>query len=186
MISAEDLVGKRLLQVTTSWHHYQDTEPSLLHMWWHMDGLGPVRFHTPGDGLSMEIDEPHGPYDMGEYGHTTVEADLPGFPVTRFVGRQVLAVRETRCRHGDYDVAVGLAARFPNGTIRVLNLADELVLAQDRHLGPVEEHLHEATPSTSPGRLTLGRSERHGQWSRLSRGAKAVWASVSVARAWRK
>ncbi|WP_249400971.1 hypothetical protein [Streptomyces sp. PKU-MA01144] len=61
MVNAEDLIGRRLLKVTTSWHHYQETEPSLLHMWLHMDGLGPVRFHTRGDGLSLEIGEPHGP-----------------------------------------------------------------------------------------------------------------------------
>ncbi|MFJ2868225.1 hypothetical protein [Kitasatospora sp. NPDC087314] len=149
MINAEDLVGKRLLQVTTSWHHYQEAEPSLLHMWLHMDGLGPVRFHTPGDGLSMEIDQPHGPYDMDEYGHTTVEDDLPGFPMTWFIGQQILSVREIRYQHGNYDFAVGITAQFANGAIRILNLADEIVLAHDQYLGPVEEHLHEATTATS-------------------------------------
>jgi hypothetical protein len=72
------------LKVTTSWHHYRETKPSLLHVWLHMDGLGPVRFHTPNDGLSLEADQPHGPYDMDEYGHATVEDDLPDFPMTRF------------------------------------------------------------------------------------------------------
>jgi hypothetical protein len=33
MIDAEDLVGRHVLKVTTSWHHYRETEPSLLHMW---------------------------------------------------------------------------------------------------------------------------------------------------------
>ncbi|MFF5922584.1 hypothetical protein ACFY8C_30255 [Streptomyces flavochromogenes] len=150
MINAEDLVGKRLLKVTTSWHHYRDTEPSLLHVWLHMDGLGPVRFHTPGDGLLMEIDQPHGPYSMDEYGHTTVEGDPPGFPVTRFIGQWILAVREIRYQDGDYDIAVGVSVQFSNGVIRILNLADEIVLAHDRHLGPVEAHLHEATTSASP------------------------------------
>ncbi|MCB8905029.1 MULTISPECIES: hypothetical protein [unclassified Streptomyces] len=149
MINAEDLVGKRLLKVTTSWHHYPETEPSLLHMWLHMDGLGPVRFHTPGDRLSMEINQPHGPYDMDECGHTAVEDDLPDFPVTRFVGRQILAAREIRYQHGTYDFAVGITVRFPTGTIRILNLADEIVLAHDQHLGPVETHLHEATTPAS-------------------------------------
>ncbi|KJS62340.1 hypothetical protein [Streptomyces rubellomurinus] len=141
MINGEDLVGRRLQKVTTSWHHYQETEPSLLHMWLHMDGLGPVRFHTPGDGLSLEIDQPHGPYDMDEYGHTTVEDDLPGFPMTRFIGQQILSVREIRYQDGNYDFAIGITAQFPGGTIRVLNLADEIVLAHDQHLGPVEVHL---------------------------------------------
>ncbi|MFE2856528.1 hypothetical protein ACFXJO_36080 [Streptomyces lavendulae] len=63
--------------------------------------------------------------------------------MTRFVGRRILSVREVRYRHGDYDFAVGITVQFPSGTIRVLNLADEIVLAQDRHLGPVEEHLHQ-------------------------------------------
>ncbi|MFJ5135923.1 hypothetical protein [Streptomyces sp. NPDC088707] len=148
MINAEDLVGRRLLKVTTSWHHYEETEPSLLHMWLHMDGVGPVRFHTPGDGLSMEVDQPHGPYDMDEYGHTTVEDDLPDFPMTRFVGRQILSTREIRYRHDHLDFAVGIALRFARGSIRVLNLADEIILAYDQHLGPVEAHLHEAmTPA---------------------------------------
>jgi hypothetical protein len=149
MINAEDLVGRHVLKVTRSWHHYQETEPSLLHMWLHMDGLGPVRFHTPGDGLSLEIDQPHGPYDMDEYGHTTVEDDLPGFPMARFVGQRILSVREIRYQSGDYDFAVGITVQFPGGTIRILNLADEIVLAHDQHLGPVEAHLHEATPPTS-------------------------------------
>ncbi|MET7758679.1 hypothetical protein ABZT27_28825 [Streptomyces sp. NPDC005389] len=144
MINAEDLVGRSLLKVTTSWHHYEETEPSLLHMWLHMDGVGPVRFHTPGDGLSMEVDQPHRPYDMDEYGHTTVEDDLPDFPMTRFVGRQILSTREIRYRHDHLDFAVGIALRFARGSIRVLNLADEIILAYDQHLGPVEAHLHEA------------------------------------------
>ncbi|MFI1584737.1 hypothetical protein [Embleya sp. NPDC020630] len=144
MINAEDLVGRHLLKVTTSWHHYQETEPSLLHMWLHMDGLGPVRFHTTGDGLSLEMDQPHGPYDMDEYGHTTAEDDPPEFPMTRFIGRQILSVREIRYQDGDYDFAIGITVRFPGGTIRVLNLADEIVLAHDQHLGPVEVHLHVA------------------------------------------
>ncbi|MGK5544040.1 hypothetical protein ACSNOH_04785 [Streptomyces sp. URMC 127] len=154
MINAEDLVGRRLRKVTTSWHHYEETGPSLLHMWLHVDGLGPVRFHTPGDGLSMEVDQPHGPYDMGACGYTTVEDDLPAFPMTRFVGRQILSTREICYRHDNLDFAVGIVLLFARGSIRVLNLADEIVLACDQHLGPVEARLHEAmTPAdvdTSP------------------------------------
>ncbi|AWI29593.1 hypothetical protein [Streptomyces tirandamycinicus] len=149
MVNAEDLIGRRLLKVTTSWHHYQETEPSLLHMWLHMDGLGPVRFHTRDDGLSLEIDEPHGPYDISECGHTTVEDDLPDFPMTRFIGLRILSVREIRYRSGRHDYAVGNTFQFPNGTIRVLDFADDIVLAHDRDLGPVEEHLHETTALTS-------------------------------------
>ncbi len=143
MIDAADLVGRRLLKVTTSWHHCRDTEPALLHLWLHMDGLGPVRFHTPHDGLSLELDVPHGPYDMDEYGHTTVEDDPPGFPMTRFAGRRVVSTGEIRYRDGTLDFAIGCTLRFADASIRVLNLADEIVLACDRHLGPVEHHLHE-------------------------------------------
>lgn len=143
MIHAEDLVGRPLLRVTTSWHHYQDATPCLLHMWLHMDGLGPVRFHTSGDGLSLQIDRPHGPYDMDEHGHTTVENDLLGFPMSRFVGQHVLATREIRYRHDSLDFAVGITLQFTSGSIRVLNLTDDIVLAHDQHLGPVEAHLHE-------------------------------------------
>lgn len=150
MIKAEDLVGRRLLQVTTSWHHYPETEPSLLHMWLHMDGLGPVRFHTPGDGLALETDQPHGSYDMDEYGRTTVEDDLRDFPMSPFVGEPVLSVREIRYRDGNRDFAVGFTVQFPSGSIRILNLADELVLAHDQHLGPVEAHLHETTTHAAP------------------------------------
>ncbi|MFF5393153.1 hypothetical protein ACFY5H_33360 [Streptomyces sp. NPDC013012] len=149
MINAEDLVGRHVLKVTTSWHHHQDTKPSLLHMWLHMDGLGPVRFHTPADGLSLKIDQPHGPYDMDEYGHTTVEDDLPGFPLTQFVGQRIHSVQEIRYQHRTYDFAVGITVQFPGGAIRILNLADEIVLACDQHLGLVEEHLYEAAPPTS-------------------------------------
>ncbi|MFF3655930.1 hypothetical protein [Streptomyces olivochromogenes] len=47
---AADLIGKRLLRVTTAWHHYAADEPSLLHLWLHLEGLGPVHFHTPSTG----------------------------------------------------------------------------------------------------------------------------------------
>ncbi|MFK0203242.1 hypothetical protein [Streptomyces lavendulae] len=152
MINADDLVGRRLLKVTTSWHHHRNTAPSLLHMWLHMDGLGPIRFHAVGDGLSLGIDRPHGPYDMDEYGHTTVEDDLPAFPMTPFVGRRILSTREIR--HRRLDFAVGITLRFASGSIRVLNLADDIVLAHDRHLGPVETRLHgtKAPPDPTPVR----------------------------------
>lgn len=150
MINPEDMVGRRLLQVTTSWHHYQETEPSLLHMWLHLDGLGPVRFHTPGDGLALEIDQPHGPYDMDEYGHITVEDDLPDFPMSPFVGQQILSVREIRYQDGNLDFATGITVQFSGGSIHILNLADEIILAHDQHLGPVEVHLHAATTYAGP------------------------------------
>lgn len=56
----------------------------------------------------MEFDQPDGPYDMNEYGHTTVEDDLQDFPMSPFVGRQILSVREIRYQDGNLDFAVGI------------------------------------------------------------------------------
>ncbi|MFF7215228.1 hypothetical protein ACFZAU_32590 [Streptomyces sp. NPDC008238] len=140
---AADLVGKRLLRVTTAWHHYADDVPSLLQLWLHVDGLGPVLFHTPGTGLSLRIDRPHEPCTMGQYGHVTVTDGAPGVAVTRFVGLPIRWVREIRHRDGRTDFAAGLRLGFPGGSVRLLALDDELVLAHERHLGPVEVHLHE-------------------------------------------
>ncbi|MFH9471837.1 hypothetical protein ACH4LT_31955 [Streptomyces clavifer] len=61
-LCAADLIGRRLLKVTTALLHYADDEPSLVHLWLHLDGLGPVLFHTPSTGLRLLLDEPHGPY----------------------------------------------------------------------------------------------------------------------------
>jgi hypothetical protein len=57
VINAQELVGKKLVRVTTSWHQFPDSEPSLLHVWLHLENLGPVRCHTPDDGLDLRLDE---------------------------------------------------------------------------------------------------------------------------------
>ena len=44
----------------------------------------------------------------------------------------------------------------------MLNLADEIVLAYDHHLGPVETHLHEAMNPQNPRRLTVSSKRTHG------------------------
>ncbi|MFI6585521.1 hypothetical protein [Embleya sp. NPDC050493] len=149
MINAEDLIGRRLLRVTTSWHHYPDTEPSLLHMWLHLDDLGPVRFHTLGDDLDLRIDEPHDHYDLDEYGHVTVEDDPADFPMSPFVDRRIVSLRPIRYRDADIDYVTGVTLQFESGDIRVLAVADELVLAHERHLGTIESHLHEE-PAITP------------------------------------
>ncbi len=150
MIRPENLVGRRLLQVTTSWHHSPETEPSLIHMWLHVDGLGPVRFHTSGSGgLALEVDQPHDPYDMDEYGRTTVEGDVRDFPMSPFIGQQILAIRKIHYRDGNVDFAIGIGMQFTGGTVRVLNLADDLILAHEQHLGAVEKYLHEAAISNT-------------------------------------
>ncbi|MFF1957859.1 hypothetical protein ACFVWX_12825 [Streptomyces sp. NPDC058220] len=142
-LSVADLVGKRLLRVTTAWHHYAEDEPSLLHLWLHLEGLGPVQFHTPGTGLSLRIDQPHEPYSMEQHGHVTVSDDSPDVPVTGFVGQPIRSVREIRYRDAHVDFAAGLTLQFPGGSFRLLALDDELVLDHDRHLGRVEVYLHE-------------------------------------------
>ncbi len=146
VINAQELIGKKLLRVTTSWHQFPDAEPSLLHMWLHLDDLGIVRFHTPDDGLDLRLDEPHEPYDMDEYGHVTVEDDSPAFPVSRFISQRIVDVREVW--HLGIGRSVGLVLCFATGNIRVLNLADELVLSLDDSLGPAEAELREVTLSS--------------------------------------
>ncbi|GAA1245426.1 hypothetical protein GCM10009665_40360 [Kitasatospora nipponensis] len=138
-----DLIGRRLLRVTTSWHHDAANDATLLHLWLHLEGLGPVRVHTPGTGLSLTVDQPHEPYSMAEYGNVSVLDDSPETPVTRFVGRQIRSVREIRYRDGRVDFAAGLTLLFPDGSVRLLALDDELVVAHDQHLGAVEAHLDE-------------------------------------------
>jgi len=129
MTNAQDLIGRRLLRVVTSWHHHPATAPSLLHMWLYLDGLGPVRFHTLGDDLDLRIDEPHSPYDMGEYGHVTVGDNAPGFPMSPFVDRRIVSVRPVR--NPDIDHVTGVILHFENGDIRIHAVADELVVAAD-------------------------------------------------------
>jgi hypothetical protein len=140
---AADLIGKRLMGVTAAWHHYADEEPSLLHLWLHLEGLGPVHFHTPGAGLSLRIDQPHEPYSMEQYGSVVVVEDSPDLSVTRFIGEPVRSVREISYRDARSDFVAGLTLQFPGGSIRLLALDDELVLAHDQHLGSVEADLYE-------------------------------------------
>lgn len=140
---AADLIGRRLQQVTTAWHHYSDDERSLLHLWLHLEGLGPVLFHTPGTGLSLRVDQPHGPYSMAEHGSVSVVDDSPDVPVTRFVGQPIRSVREIGYEDGRVDFTAGLTLQFPSGSIRLLGLDDDLVIAHDQSLGAVEAHLHE-------------------------------------------
>ncbi|WP_405009325.1 hypothetical protein [Kitasatospora sp. NBC_01539] len=155
MINSQDLVGRQLLKVTTSWHHYPGIEPCLLHLWLHLDGLGPVRFRPEGVGLALDADRPHGPFDMGEHGRTAVEDDLPDFPLAPLVGGRVESVREVRYRDGPLEFPIGVAIGFTAGPVRILSLGDEIVVARDEHLGAVEAHLHvaaaaEVSPEADP------------------------------------
>ncbi|MFD7876051.1 hypothetical protein ACFV5G_18435 [Streptomyces sp. NPDC059766] len=138
-----DLIGRRLLKATTAWHHHADDEPSLVHLWLHLEGLGPVQFHTPSTGVALRADQPHGPYSMDEYGSVSVADDSPDDPVTSFVGQPVRSVRQIRYDDGHVGFTAGLTLQFPGGSIRLLGLDDDLLIAHDQHLGAVEAHLHE-------------------------------------------
>jgi hypothetical protein len=128
MIRSEDLVGRCLSQVTCSWFRRADGgEPELVHLWLDLDGLGSVRFHTLDHILDLRIDEPHGQIDMGEYGQITVGSAPEAFPLTRFVGQSVQAVRGVR--QVSLGSAVGIRLDFAGGQVRVMALADELVVA---------------------------------------------------------
>ncbi|WAL93838.1 hypothetical protein [Streptomyces sp. Je 1-369] len=135
-LSAADLIGRRLLKVTTAFHHYRDDAPSLQHLWLHLEGLGPVRCHTPSTGVSLLVDEPHGPYSMDECGSVTVVENASDVPVTRFVGQLVRSVREIRYDDGRVDFTAGLTLQFPDGGVRLLGLDDDLIIVlQDRQPG---------------------------------------------------
>ncbi|AUG81981.1 hypothetical protein CFP65_7400 [Kitasatospora sp. MMS16-BH015] len=142
-LSAPDLIGRRLLKVTTARHHYADDEPSLVHLWLHLEGLGPVLFHTPSTGVSLRAEQPHGPYSMEEYGSVSVTDDSPDVPVTRFLGQTIRSARQIDYDDGRVGFTAGLTLQFPGGSIRLLGLVDDLLIAHDRHLGTVEAHLHE-------------------------------------------
>ncbi|MDI2129562.1 hypothetical protein [Yinghuangia seranimata] len=137
------LVGRRLLRVTSAWYHYGDNEPELLHVWLHMDGLGPVQAHTPGEGLALLLTKPHEPYTMDEYGSVTLDDDSPDVALTRFVGETVRAVRSITYRDGRFASPSGVVLEFDGGRVRLLAFGDGLVVGDDRRLGTVEACLHE-------------------------------------------
>ncbi|MFI5649217.1 hypothetical protein [Kitasatospora sp. NPDC051705] len=138
-----DLIGRRLLKVTTAWHHYADDDPSLLHLWLHLEGLGPVLFRTPSTGLSLRASQPYEPYSMDEYGSVSVsEYGSPDVAVTRFIGQSIRSVREIDYDDGRVRFTAGLTLQFQDGSVRLLGLVDELLIAHDQYLGPVEAHLH--------------------------------------------
>ncbi|MFI0966442.1 hypothetical protein ACH4S8_34370 [Streptomyces sp. NPDC021080] len=58
--------------------------------------------------------------------------DPPDVPVTRFVGQPIRSVREIDYDDGRAAFTVGLALRFPAGSIRLLGLDDDLLIAQPR------------------------------------------------------
>ncbi|MFD8596868.1 hypothetical protein ACFV1L_17890 [Kitasatospora sp. NPDC059646] len=128
MVTPEDLVGRQVQRVTCSWFHTHDGggESELLHMWLHVEGLGPVRFHTLDHILDLRIEEPHDSYDMDMLGHVTVSDAPDEFPLAPFAGSKVVSVQHIRQR--SIDSRVGFQATFPAGSVRILALADDLVV----------------------------------------------------------
>jgi hypothetical protein len=128
VISADELVSRKLLRVTVSWHtHSGDGHASLVHMWWHMSELGPVRFHTaPDDSLELTLDQPHDSYDMDEYGHVIVGPAPEDFLMSRFIGQSVRGVH--RIADHRIEAEIGLRLELDHGEVRILNLGDELVI----------------------------------------------------------
>ncbi|BFO15371.1 hypothetical protein SHKM778_17590 [Streptomyces sp. KM77-8] len=142
-LPAAALIGRRLLKVAAAWHHHADDESSLVRLWLHLGGLGPVLFHTPSTGLSLRADQPHGPYSTGTHGSVSVIDDSPVVPVTRFVGQPIRSVREIAYDDGRVGFTAGLTLQFPDGSVRMLGLEDVLLVSHEQHLGAVEAYLHE-------------------------------------------
>ena len=128
MISGDELVSRRLLQVTVSWHtHPSDNQASLVHMWLHISDLGPVRFHTaPNASLELTLDQQHNSYDMDEYGQVTVGPATEDFLMSRFIGQSIRAVH--RIIDHRIETEIGLRLELDHGEVRILNLGDDLVI----------------------------------------------------------
>ncbi|MFD8703748.1 hypothetical protein ACFV1W_14170 [Kitasatospora sp. NPDC059648] len=150
MVTPEDLVGRQVQGVTCSWFHARDGggEPELLHMWLHMEDLGPVRFHTLDHVLDLRIDEPHNPYDMDVLGRVAVGDALDEFPLAPFAGSKVVSVQHIRQR--SIDSRVGFQATFPAGSVRILALADDLVVTATGLSGVWEDDLDLDPLDTGP------------------------------------
>lgn len=128
VISGDELVSRKLLQVTVSWHtHPSDDQASLVHMWLHISDLGPVRFHTaPDASLELTLDQPHDSYDMDEYGQVTVGPAAEDFLMSRFIGQSIRAVH--RIIDHRIETEIGLRLELDHGEVRILNLGDDLVI----------------------------------------------------------
>jgi len=144
VIDLKGLIGRRILHVTTSWHHHPDAEPSLLHLWLHIEDLGPVRFHTATSGaLELQADQPHDPYDMDQYGHVAVEDAPADSLLNSLLGQPIHGIAEIHDATAGTPIVVpiGVVLLLPEGDVRILNLADELVVTADQVSGTSETRL---------------------------------------------
>ncbi|MFJ7248469.1 hypothetical protein ACIQWA_28105 [Kitasatospora sp. NPDC098652] len=150
MVTPEDLVGRQVQRVTCSWFQASDGggEPELLHMWLHVEDLGPVRFHTLDHILDLRIDEPHDSYDMDMLGNVTVSDAPDEFPLAPFTGSRLVSIQHIRQR--SIDSRVGFELAFQAGSVRILALADDLVVTAARLPGNWEDDLVLDPPDTGP------------------------------------
>jgi hypothetical protein len=150
VVTPEDLVGRQVQRVTCSWFHARDGggEPELLHMWLHVEGLGPVRFHTLDHILDLRIDEPHNSYDMDMLGHVTVSDAPHEFPLAPIAGSGVVSIQHIRQR--SIDSRVGFEMAFQAGSVRILALSDDLVVTAARLPEGWEDDLVLDPPDTAP------------------------------------
>lgn len=63
--------------------------------------------------------------------------------MTQFVGQTIRSVRQIDYNDGRVSFTAGLTLQFPGGSVRLIGLVDDLLIAHEQHLGAVEAHLHE-------------------------------------------
>ncbi|MFJ8435879.1 hypothetical protein ACIQ9P_31710 [Kitasatospora sp. NPDC094019] len=186
------LVGARLTRVTASRHPRQSaTAPPLSHLWLHLEGLGPVLFRTPGNGLSFRAAEA-GTTEATEATEATRASgtadDPPDLPLTRFLGQSIRSVAaiEYRDIRNDPDnldgpddqndrtaFTAGLALGFEGGRVRLLGLDGALlVVGPGEHLGSTEARLHEDTTLV---RVVWTCSSHPSQWDAWTAGGRYLY-----------
>ncbi|WP_231978137.1 hypothetical protein [Streptomyces sp. TLI_053] len=77
--------------------------------------------------------------------------------------------RADRCGRSTTTTAVGFTAgltlQFPGGSVRLLGLVDDLLVAHDRHPGAVEAHLHEDVTLTRVVQTSGGCPSQWAAWT---------------------
>ncbi|MDN3271492.1 hypothetical protein [Streptomyces sp. MA15] len=126
-MSAQSLVGPRLVEVVGSWHLYGSDGLAGPMDVWLIDDRGAVTHLTTGsDGcLIVEASKPHIGYDMGTSGRVTMGAIGEKTPFADHIGEDVLAVRE---EHAPNTGRVALELTFLTGRVRCESWAGDLRL----------------------------------------------------------
>ncbi|MFC4043777.1 hypothetical protein ACFO1B_35600 [Dactylosporangium siamense] len=127
------LIGRRLVAVTEARHWYEgrrggDAE-SLLHFWWHFEGIPPVMAHGCGEHLSLDFAEPYLSYDMAEQGETRVgSARLPDV-LAAYAGQRLLDAAPIQGCTPEPSVG-GVQLRFERDDLVVASVGDEWLLVR--------------------------------------------------------